>query len=1427
MFYSPGSADTSAQELAYARQHFFLPRRYRDPFHTNAVSTESFITYDGYDLLMLETRDALGNRVTVGERDVDPTKPLVRHGHDYRVLQPALMMDPNRNRSTVAFDALGMVAGTAVMGKPEDNPVPGDLLAATFHTDLTQAEIDQFFANPKGTMAATLLDSATTRIIYDLTGYWREPDPQKKPPAFAATLARETHTSDPVPAGGLKIQVSFSYSDGFGREIQKKIQAERGRVPKRDANGKIIVGADGQPEMTANDVSPRWVGSGWTVFNNKGKPVRQYEPFFTDTHRFEFDVHIGVSPVLFYDPVERVVATLHPNHTYEKVVFDPWQQATFDVNDTITLTPSADDDAKGFFLNPDGTPRIPSSEYLPGWQVLRTDPLHAAEFAAHYPDVADRSNETTAATKAAAQVNTPTTAYFDTLGRPFLTVAHNKVVCPNHDLDGTEDKFHTRVELDIEGNQRAVRDAIVQNGDALGRIVIRYDYDMLSNRIHQVSMEAGERWMLNNVAAKPLYAWDSRDHRFRTAYDRLRRPTDSFLREGAGAEVLVGRSVYGEGRPNPEASNLCGKVVQIFDQAGTVTSDKYDFKGNLLRSQRQLAQEYKITLDWSAAVPPEAETYTSRMRYDALNRPIQMITPHSDKAGATVNVIEPIYNEANLLEEVHAWLNQNADPTDWLEPATANLHAVTNIDYNARGQRELIEYGNRTTTFYNYDPLTFRLVQLLTLRNAVAFSDDCPQPPPAGWPGCQVQNLHYTYDPVGNITHIRDDAQQTIYFRNKRVEPSADYTYDAVYRLIEATGREHLGQNGGGKPLPPSAPNYNDRPHVGLPHPGEGNAMGTYLEQYRYDEVGNFVKLLHHGSDPVDPGWTRTYAYEEDSQLEPGEKKSNRLTSTTVGNITEAYSTKGDGYDPHGNMLSMPHLQVMQWDFKDQLCMTQRQKVNNEDEEGIQRQGERTYYVYDATGQRVRKVTELSTGQVKDERIYLGGFEIYRKNGANPIVRETLHIMDDKQRIALVETRTQGNDPAPQQLIRFQFGNHLGSASLELDDQAQIISYEEYTPYGSTAYQAVRNQTETPKRYRYTGKERDEESGLYYHGARYYAPWLGRWMSADPIMLGDGINVFSYVSDNPIRKTDTAGFSGADGGTHSTGLQAQEEPAWEGSSILVKSEHLRSPEVWTDKSMLPLDDFKHMRFTESGYLQIDMNYKSPKDPFKWEMLKSLVGSKEPVVIDEIDWTDKITGEAVERQPGDRITTIQQLKFGLPELGGEGITLLSRSLQRKVFGGLMGPELTPLQLTDGGIAFKFYGTNSASDDVSKIFVLKESIQEKLVGNPGHILAHELFGHFYLATRGAHYEHGNIPRWADPGLYARFRLSTDAGIPLPDGGLYQGSIKDWIDDFAAPSDAKEWIQGILNPSDAGTLVHPPDAGTIRQKRKQHLVPVAPPR
>ena len=96
---------------------------------------------------------------------------------------------------------------------------------------------------------------------------------------------------------------------------------------------------------------------------------------------------------------------------------------------------------------------------------------------------------------------------------------------------------------------------------------------------------------------------------------------------------------------------------------------------------------------------------------------------------------------------------------------------------------------------------------------------------------------------------------------------------------------------------------------------------------------------------------------------------------------------------------------------------------------------------------------------------------------------------------------------------------------MELDDTAQIITYEEYHPFGTTAYQAKSaNIKAAAKRYRYTGMERDEETGLEYHSARYYLPWLGRWLSADPIGIEDGVNVYGYCKGNPSNYQDKNGL---------------------------------------------------------------------------------------------------------------------------------------------------------------------------------------------------------------------------------------------------------------------------------------------------------------
>jgi RHS repeat-associated protein len=1048
VFFSKDSDGDPARERDEAVRHFFVPRQSKDVFG-HCTTTD----YDAHDLVATHTVDPAGNSV--------------RAEHNYRTLQPRLVTDPNGNRSAAAFDAFGLVVGTAVMGKAAENV--GDSLDG-FRADLTRAEIDQFFANPKGEATAAVLGRATARIVYDQHRFHRTKSgnpnsPNRWQPSFGATLSRETHDSDMAPGQQSKIQVSFGFSDGFGREIQKKIQAEPGPVA---TDGAVV--------------NPRWVGNGWTIFNNKGKPVRQYEPFFDETHDFRFGNKIGVSPIVFYDPLGRVVASVHPNRSWQKISFDPWWKETWDVNDTVLVANPAKDATVADFFR-----RLPETDFLPTWYKTRVSGALG-------------ENDRDAADKASVHANTPLVGFSDSLGRTFMTCVHNRF--KRGDQPPVDEFYATRVTADIEGNPR---EAI----DAKGRVVERYNYDLRGNRVHQASMEAGERWTLSDVSGKPIRAWDSRGNRIRTAYDTLRRPTDLYLVECERGEMTVGRVVYGETRSDPETNNLRGKVVQVFDQAGVVNSDCYDFKNNLLKGQRQLAREYKKTLDWSSTVPLDEAYYANATRYDALNRPTAAIAP--DKS-----IIVPHYNDANLLKGVDVHLRGADVATPF----------VRNLEYDAKGQRLLIEYGNGVRTSYGYDPLTFRLVHLLTRRRRSAFPGDCPQPRPSAWPGCELQNLHYTYDPKGNITHIRDDAQQTIYFRNRRVEPSSEYTYDAIYRLIAATGREHLGQIDSRS----VAYSDNDGPRVDLPQPGDGNVMARYVEHYVYDAVGNILALQHRGADPAQPGWTRIYSYCEPSQLEV-EQTNNRLSRAEVGETIESYRYDGAA-GLHGNITAMPHLPFIKWDFRDQLRGTARQVVKDGTPET-------TWYVYDAAGQRVRKVTERQasleqTPRRSRERLYIGSFEVFREyEGGDDVIGleyETLHIMDDRQRIALVETCTHGNNDLQGQLVRYQFGNQLDSACLELDDQAQIISYEEYAPYGSSTYQAVRNRTETPKRYRYIGKERDIESGFYYHGARYYVPWLARWASCDPAGIPANPNLFVYASNNPINRRDATGLDDEDSG---------------------------------------------------------------------------------------------------------------------------------------------------------------------------------------------------------------------------------------------------------------------------------------------------------
>jgi YD repeat-containing protein len=490
---------------------------------------------------------------------------------------------------------------------------------------------------------------------------------------------------------------------------------------------------------------------------------------------------------------------------------------------------------------------------------------------------------------------------------------------------------------------------------------------MLQAPCYQLSIDSGTGRTLLDVSGQPLYAWDTEDREFRMEYDALRRNTGKWL-SGTGQ---LEKTIYGESyTPDPQALNLRGQVYEHYDASGKQSVPLgYDFKGNPIQSHLQLVLSKTLTdPDWGAAPPALAtEVFVSSSTIDALGRPVTAIDPGG-------NETTYIYDKGGALKQVQL----NGDPY------------VQDIHYDAKGQRQAIWYGNGTKTGYTYDTQTFRLRRLLTIK----LSTNEP-----------LQDLNYYYDPVGNITEIKDDAQQDVFFNNTVVSPTQQYTYDALYRLIEAHGREQKNNADFG-----SSDNTGDTEMLSNnPLKWDSGALQLYTQQYSYDEAGNILQLKHIAGTG---SYTRDYNYSSSS---------NKLVTTEVGSWLYTY-----GYDVRGNMAAMPHLSVMNWNAVNELS-------------SVTAGGNTTSYQYSG-GQRIRKYTDK--GSVKEERIYLGSYEIYRKFTGSSLTpdmeRRTVHISDDSRqdsyardfkcvRIGTVM------DPCLY-CPGYIYSNHLQSASLELNE---------------------------------------------------------------------------------------------------------------------------------------------------------------------------------------------------------------------------------------------------------------------------------------------------------------------------------------------------------------------------------------------------------
>jgi len=982
----------NAETVVDAQNRFYIPISYTDPY--GAKTKVKY--YSSYFLFIEEIEDALGNKTRA---DL----------FNFRTLSPKRMKDANANLSEALVDELGLVKAMAVFGKGNE---ADDLTGLTEFTTATEkTEITNFFNAPDSVqltnLGKNLLQHATARFVYDFDVYLNSGKP-----VVVASIVREEHFQK---NNNSPVQFSFEYSNGLGQIVMKKVQAEPGTAKQVVVNHDNTYTVADINTAALNPKQLRWIGNGRTVLNNKGNTVKQYEPYFSVTHKYEDLkelVETGVTPLMYYDALGRLIKTEMPDGTFSKTEFNSWKQSFYDPNDTIL-------------------------ESL--WYHKRTNRLIDAELIA---EGKDPIKEKTAADKAAKHVNTPNVRCFDTMGRPVLSIEHNKNISTEAD-----EFYYIKVKLDIEGNLRSAT-------DARGNAAMQYKYDMLGNKVYQNSMDAGQRWLLINILGNPLRTWDERNHEFRYFYDDpLHRLTQSKVLGGDGAAPLdnvFDRVFYGEAEANPELKNLRGQIVKHYDTAGLIETPEYDFKGQPKSTTRKLFKNYKGITNWidaNLANDLENEDFTFTTETDALGRITKQTTPDG-------SAITPSYNETGLL---------NSETVAHADPAITTVY-IKDIDYNEKGEREKIVYGNDVITRFYYDKESFRLKRLET----------------KGQNNDPLQDWHYTFDPVGNITHIEDKNIPVVFFDNQKITGVSTYTYDALYRLREATGRENNAAL-----IFDSKGNWNDAPFMRQLNPGDPMAMRNYTQSYQYDDAGNILQMKHQSCCN---NWTRNYNYEA---------ANNRLVSTQVGANTYIYSH----HPQHGYMTAMSHLEDMGWNFKEELIKTTCQKRIDGGTP------ETTYYQYDGQGQRIRKITENqadagNSPTKKEERIYIAGYELYKKHSGADVglERTSISLMEEGHRFAMIESRNDVDDGTEKLLVRYQLHNHLGSAALELDNTAQVISYEEYHPYGTTAYQAKNSAIKSAaKRYRYTGMERDEESGLEYHSARYYVPWLGRWLSSDPL----------------------------------------------------------------------------------------------------------------------------------------------------------------------------------------------------------------------------------------------------------------------------------------------------------------------------------------
>ncbi len=1067
-----------------------------------SLCTRTTITYDDYYF----TKKTLTQLVDQSTNNVTNTEI------DYVSFQPKQLTDINNNVHQALYDPLGRVIVSSIMGTENGTSTGGMSLYPKGSTPAAY-QLPTGITFDKVTNRASQKDclkGAASFFYYNLHA-WKD----NKQPASAVQLQRFNYWNSPDKDQSPYCMTIISYTDGLGRELEKKTRTSAGMAYVRGRDGKLVLDGNGKPlEQSTND---RWQTAGRTVSNNKGKPYEQYLPYFIDSPLYQGQQEVPGPPptVTIYDALNRVIRVNSPKGFFSKVEFTPWEEQHFDEDDTIiasayykknypnNLTPQekeAIDQAKAFYNTPHtkifdntGSVLFEIDNNLGNVQKDLFKNLATGGITS-----ADIWNALKTAGYLASDSSNPDLTWVTPKFQPYIK------------------GFQLKLPAQYSGILEGITELLKQNGlvssfstDILGRVIKSIDSRLYFSNItsgtnycnfqYRYAMDAKEPVRIDgadagsqkhfiNIFNQQLWSWSARDYCQLIDYDQLQRKTALYVKKITTSGMISDYSdfnlvevfKYGETQNNAEGNNLRGQLYELKDLSGIVLNNSYSMQEEVMESSRQMAVDYKNAINWKSSVELETEVHITKTTYNAVKHIISNTSPDKTQTSQS-------YNETGQLISAKTVFSDNSDQ-----------QIIDNIAYDAKGQRTSITYGNGIKTAFTYEDTTLRLTNLISTRNISGGATE------------KVQDLDYTYDPVGNVTQTVDNTISTVFHANQKVEPKSGYVYDALYRLIKASGRQHININENTYKNNSSEGSFMQSIFGPPPPTNDSGKLENYTALYTYDDGGNLIEK------------SRSAKSGKVKRSLPVENNSNQL--------------KGFSYDPSGNMRDLVINGTVDLSFNCCENLVKAATITRPNEPD-----DADYYVYDSNEQRTRKVSELSahggtTSEIED-KIYLGNYEIKRDYKGSEIKaqhlsmeRQILRIMDGNSCVAIInyiskDKGTPSKEGSRQ--FRFQMDNHLGSVSLEMDKGAQLISYEEYFPYGGTSIITGSSQAEVKlKEYRYSGKERDNSTGLYYYGARYYASWLGRWLKPDPGGAIDGMNLYAFVGGNPISKIDNDGHIG-------------------------------------------------------------------------------------------------------------------------------------------------------------------------------------------------------------------------------------------------------------------------------------------------------------